>query len=404
MMNTRISYGKAVYDNYEIEAVVKTLKKSSQMGENVSKFESKVSKLFAKKYGVMVNSGSSALLLAFESLRAFNNSKKIEIITPVLTFATTVSSMIKCGFKPVFVDVNVDTLCVQEELIKSKINKNTFAICIPNLIGNLPNWKFIKKIANKNGLVIIEDSADTLGAKYNKIPTGKYSDISITSFYGSHVINCAGNGGLLATNNFKIYQKTLLLRSWGRNSSLFKDSEGIDKRFNLKIDNIDYDRKFVFSELGYNLEPSEIGASFGLIQLKKLSKNISIRKKNFNIHKNFFSKFKDIFILPNEDKLVNTCWLAYPIILKDNIKFTRKQFMSYLEKKGIQTRVIFTGNILRQPGFKFLQKNQNKNHFPNADYIMKNGILIGLHHGLTKKDLNYIHKVISTFLAKSINV
>ena len=151
------------------------------------------------------------------------------------------------------------------------ISKKTKVICIPNLIGNIPNWIIINKIARKYNLLIIEDSADALGSKIRKKSTGLYSDISITSFYGSHIINCAGNGGMGCFNNIKYYNKAKLLRSWGRSSSLFKDSEKIDNRFNIKINNIDYDAKFIFTEIGYNFEPSEIGASYGLILLKKLS-------------------------------------------------------------------------------------------------------------------------------------
>ena len=347
----------------------------------------------------MVNSGSSALLIAFELLKLYSSDGKNEIITPVLTFATTISSMLKCNFKPVFVDIDLETLCVDEKLIESKITNKTIALCIPNLIGNLPNWAFINKIAKKRKLLIIEDSADTLASKYNKISTGCYSDISITSFYGSHVMNCAGNGGLIAMNNSKLYKKSLLFRSWGRDSSLFKDSESVDKRFNHKIDGIDYDKKFVFSELGYNFEPSEIGAAFGLVQIKKLQKNILKRKRNFNLHLKFFSKFNKIFIVPRFDSSIDTSWLAYPILLRDKINFSRKELMIFLENNGIQTRVIFTGNILRQPAFKFLNDSgQNKEDYKAADYIMKYGILVGLHHGMTKNDILYIHNCIEKFL------
>ena len=141
---------------------------------------------------------------------------------------------------------------------------------IPNLIGNIPDWKKLKKIANKHSLYLIEDSADTLGAKIGNTPTGKFSDISITSFYGSHIISCAGNGGMFLTNNFSIYNKAKVMRSWGRSSTLMKDSEDIKKRLSIKLRGFDYDKKFVFSEVGYNFEPSEIGAAFGVQQIKKI--------------------------------------------------------------------------------------------------------------------------------------
>ena len=153
----------------------------------------------------------------------------------------------------------------------------------------------ISKIAKKHKLKIIEDSADTLGAKIDGKPTGIFSDISITSFYGSHVISCAGNGGILLTNNKNYFQRAKVLRSWGRMSTLIKDSENIDRRLGIKLKGVEYDRKFVFSESGYNFEPSEIGAAFGLVQLKKFSKFSKLRNKNFFLHKNFFQIIKNFF-------------------------------------------------------------------------------------------------------------
>jgi len=216
--NNTISYGKSIHGKSEINAVVNVLKNSTQMGKNVAEFEKKISKLFSKKYGVMFNSGSSALLIAFEILNLPKNS---EIITPVLTFGTTISSMLKASLKPIFIDVKKETLNIDERLIEKKITKKTSAICIPNLIGNLPNWQNINKIAKKYNLKIIEDSADTLGARINGKSSGQYSDVSITSFYGSHIINGAGNGGMLCLNSKKMYKEAILSRSWGR-SSIFK--------------------------------------------------------------------------------------------------------------------------------------------------------------------------------------
>ena len=392
----RIPYGKNVYNNEEISAVLSKLKKSTQMGESVQSFENKIAKLFSKKFGLMVNSGSSALMLATNVL---NFKKSDEIITPCLNFGTAVSAIILSGAKPILVDIDIETLQINIKDIEKKITKKTKALMVPNLIGNIPNWIAIKNIAKKYQLKIIEDSADTLGATIGSKPTGTYSDISITSFYGSHIISCAGNGGMFLTNDKKIYEKAKVLRSWGRMSTLYKDSENIKNRLNIKLRGYDYDKKFVFSEIGYNFEPSEIGASFGLVQLKKFKKFNTIRNKNFNLHLNFFNKYKDYFIIPKVEKNIKTNFLAYPIIIKKNKKFTRKKLQIYLENHKIQTRPIFTGNILRHPAFKNIINNRNKiNQFKNSDYIMRNGILISCHQGLKEFDINYIHKKISEFI------
>ena len=195
------------------------------------------------------------------------------------------------------------------------------------------------------------------------------------------------------------HDRAKVLRSWGRMSTLIKDSENINKRLGIKLKGIDYDRKFVFSESGYNFEPSDIGASFGLIQLKKFKKFTNLRNRNFQYHCNFFGKFKDVFIVPKIEKDVKTNFLAYPIILRDNLNFSRKDLQIYLEKNKIQTRPIFSGNILRHPAFSSLISKRNKlNSFKNSDYIMKYGLLIGCHQGLKKKDVNFIHKKINYFL------
>ena len=347
-MKQNISYGKNVYSKEEINAVSKTLKKTTQMGKSVDIFENKISKLFSKKYGLMVNSGSSALILA---LKAMNFKKDSEIITPCLNFGTALSSIMLNNLKPILIDCEVDTLQIDINKIEQKISKKTKALLIPNLIGNIPDWKKIRRIANKHKLMVIEDSADTLGAKINNKASGIYSDISITSFYGSHIISCAGNGGMLLTNNKNFFTRAKVLRSWGRMSTLIKDSENIQKRLGIKLKGFDYDKKFVFSEAGYNFEPSEIGASFGLVQLKKFKYFNKLRNRNFKLHYNFFNRFSKLFITPNIPDNVSTNFLAYPIILKKNNLFNRKKLQTYLEKNNIQTRPIFSGNSLRHPAF-----------------------------------------------------
>ena len=393
-----ISYAKTVYGKEEIDAVVKCLNRSTQMGKNARNFESKIANLFDKKYGLFVNSGSSALYIGIESL---NFPKKSEIITPALTFSTSVGCLIKNDLIPVFVDVEPNTFCIDANLIEKKITKKTVAILAPNLMGNLCDWKLIRKIANKYKLLVIEDSADTLGAKINGVSSGYYSDMSITSFYGSHIINCAGNGGALTLNSKKAIEKAKLLRSWGRSSSLFDEkSEAIENRFNIKLDKIDYDAKFVFETIGYNLEGSEIGAAFGLIQLKNLKKNIKIRQENFIKQCNFFEKHNKFFTNPREMQNVKTAWLAFPILINKDAPFTRKDFQIYLEKRNIQTRTVFSGNITRQPGFKNIEMKISSEGLNNADNIMRGGVLLACHHGLTNEMLSHMHSVCEEFFKK----
>ena len=222
----KIYYGKAVYNNKEISAVIKVLKKRSLSlvdGPSVKDLEKKIVKLFGKKYGLMVNSGSSANLLA---LASFNFKKGSEIITPTLTFSTTISPIYQLGLIPHFIDVEKNKFVANINQIKKCINKKTVAIMIPNLLGNIPEWKEISKIAKKYNLKVIEDSADTIGYSYNNSNTGKYSDAVTNSFYASHIITGAGIGGLVCFNDKKLYDRAKLLRGWGRSSAVFNDLLG----------------------------------------------------------------------------------------------------------------------------------------------------------------------------------
>ena len=397
----KIYYGKAVYDSKEINAVIKVLKHKSLSlvdGENVKILESIVSKIFGKKYGLMVNSGSSANLLAIAS---FNFKKDSEIITPNLTFSTTIAPIYQLGLIPHFIGVEKNKFVADISQIEKCINKKTVAIMIPNLIGNIANWKIINTIAKKYNLKVIEDSADTIGYKLDNKNLGKLSDVTTNSFYASHIINGAGTGGMVCFNDFKLYQRAQLLRGWGRSSANFGESESISKRFNVKISNIDYDGKYIFTELGYNFLPSELSAAFAIEQTKKLKNNINTRHKNFEYLKSFFGKFNMFFNLPEQYPKIKTPWLAFPLVVKKNNYFDRKQMQIFFEKNNIQTRTIFTGNILKQP----VMKNRYYKYHPKcnlvADDVMKNGILIGCHQGMIKSDLKYISDIFIKFLKHS---
>ena len=396
----KIYYGKAVYNNKEINASLSVLKNKSLTlidGPAVKELEAKISKLFGKKYGLMVNSGSSANLLAFASL---NLKKASEVITPTLTFSTTVAPIYQLGLIPHFIDVEKNSFIACIDQIEKAITKKTSAIIIPNLLGNVPNWKKIYLIAKKYKLKLIEDSADTIGYKVNKKNYGAFSDITTNSMYASHIITGAGFGGIVCFNDKKLYQRAKLLRGWGRSSATFNESEGIKKRFNTKISGIPYDGKYIFSDIGYNFLPSEISAAFALEQLKKLDKNINKRVSNFDILKKFFSKFPHLFDLPEQQSGLKTAWLAYPLLIKKNSLIKRQKLQIFLEKEGIQTRTIFTGNILRQPVMKGRVHQKIKNAGLNSDNVMRNGILIGCHHGLSFKDLTYIKNKFNKFLLK----
>lgn len=394
----RVPYCKSVYGQEEIDAVINCLSESTQMGKYSRLFENQIAQIFSKKESLFVNSGSSALYIGME---AFGFPEGSEVITPALTFSTTVGCIAKNGLIPVFVDVEPYTYCVDVKKIEEAITNKTVAILAPNLIGNVCDWPAIRDIANKYNLKVLEDSADTLGAKINGVSSGAYSDMSITSFYGSHVVHCAGNGGALALNDTEVINQAKLLRSWGRSSSLFDEkSEAIENRFNIDLEGIEYDAKFVFERVGYNLEGSEIGAAFGLAQLKKLDDIIKIRKNNFQIQKEFFSKYSNYFSIPEQLSNSETAWMMYPIVINEEAPFKRKEFQIYLEERNIQTRPVFTGNVTKQPICKNINYRTVKDGYPNADRIMKGGVLLPVHHGMTDQMFDSLHTVINNFIKK----
>ena len=397
----RVFYAKATYNNKEIAAVNKVLKNPTALmnGPAVKEFEYRASKLFGKKYGLMVNSGSSANLLA---LAAFNFKPGTEIITPSLTFATTVAPIYQVNCVPYFIDVIDRKFVANVNQIEKCINKKTVAIMIPNLLGNIADWKKIYALGKKYKLKIIEDSADTIGYEYHKTTTGKLSDAVSTSFYGAHLITGAGFGGIVCFNDKKLYENAKMLREYGRSSAIFDQNVGVKPRFKKKIDGIQYDVKYIFADMGYNFIPSEISAAFGLEQLKKLKHIIKKRIKIFNLLNKFFGNYPNFFRTPIQQNKTKTGWLAYPILLKKNTPFSRGQFQINLEKNGIQTRPIFSGNIMRQPLMKnrYFKKHNQANKI--SDDVMVNGILIGCHHGLTKQEINYMLSVMKKFIEKFI--
>jgi len=393
----RVNYGQTVHGDQEIAAVVEVLRTSTQMGRHVRAMQERVAKLFEKRHGIMVNSGSSANYLAVELLDLPPGS---EVITPALTFATTVAPIVRQKLVPAFVDAAEGTYNIDFDAIEAMVTPKTRAMMIPSLIGNLPDWDRIRQIADDHGLMIVEDSADTLGATLNGRSTGTRSHISTTSFYGSHVINAAGNGGMICVDDDELARRALLLRSWGRTSSLFVESEKIENRFNVELDGFSYDAKFVFEELGYNIEPSEIGAAFGLVQLDKLEQNIVARAENFRRQLAFFQDYEDWFILPRQLQGARTGWLAFPLTIRADAPFTRREMQIFLEERDIQTRPVFTGNILRQPAMTNVEARTSAGGYPVADDVMRGGILLACHHGLDNAQIDFMHETFRSFAAQ----
>lgn len=396
----RVSYAQAVYGKEEIQAVVSVLKNPSKIspGAAVTEFENRVAKLFGKKYGIMVNSGSSANLIAFAALNLPHGS---EVITPVLTFSTTVAPLVQSGLVPVFVDVVPGAHIIDIDKIEQAISKKTRALMIPSLFGNIPDFPLLKKIARKHKLILIEDSCDTLGALWNGKSTGIHTDVSTTSFYATHAITAAGAGGMVCFNDAKLAERARVIASWGRQSTLFgsfEKSEDIKKRFAGRIDGEIYDAKFLFTEIGYNMQSTELNGAFGLVQLTRLAGFTKLRQYRFKQIYEFAKKYEHIFVLPVQDKRAYTSWMAFPLIIREGSPFTRAEITKYMEERNIQTRPLFTGNITRQPAYKKVKYRAGAKSFPVADHVMRNGFVFGCHHGMDDQQMRHLLSTIEEFL------
>ncbi len=392
----RIPYALAVFAEEERRAVSEVLETPQIVaGEKAKLFEEKIAELFGKKFGVFVNSGSSANLLALEVVNLPAGS---EVITPVLTFATTVAPIVQKKLVPAFVDVEAGRYVIDAERVEKAISGRTRALMIPSLLGNVPDLPKLRTIAHEHNLLLIEDSCDTLGATIDGKPTGSHSDISTTSFYASHIITAAGEGGMICVNDAFWNRKARIMSGWGRRSAL-NESEDITRRYETSIGTFPYDSKFIFDEVGYNMRTTDIAAAFGLAQLKKLGTFSNIRNRNFTELKKFFKKYEEVFILPEQMENVHTNWLAFPLTIRKGAPFSRLEIVQHLEHRDVQTRPVFTGNILRQPGFEGVNRIGSVRKFPHADSIMQNGFVIACHHGLTEEHIDYLKNVFEEFLA-----
>lgn len=373
--NKKIWYApnkKEAYGDAEIQAVVDCLNAGwlAGFGPKSIQFEKEVSKLFCKKYGLFVNSGSSAIILG---LNALNLELDSEILTAACTFSTTIAPIIQCGMKPVFCDVEIGTYVPSPQQVFEKVTDKTKVIILPNLIGSKPDWTEIRKLVGPD-IILFEDSADTITSTPD-------TDIAITSFYSSHLITACGSGGMLMVNDEKYLKRATMFRDWGR---IGDNSEDIKTRFEYSIDGIPYDYKFLYGAVGYNMKSSEVNAAFGLVQIARIEE---IREKRRTIFNRYIENLKDVPEIVLPVNTFNTDWLAIPFMTKN-----RMQLLTFLEENNIQTRVCFAGNVTRHPVYrKYLEE------FPNSDRIMAEGFLLGAHHGMTVEDCDYVCDKIKEF-------
>jgi CDP-4-dehydro-6-deoxyglucose reductase, E1 len=398
----RIEYAGSVHDEREIAAVVEVLRggpTALRIGKHVRAMEARVAELFGKRRGVMCNSGSSALYLAVEVLDLEPGD---EIVTSAVTFSTDIAPMIRARLVPAFVDVTPDTFQIDVDGIEAMIGPRTRAILAPNLIGNAPDWDRIRDIADRHDLRVVEDSCDALGLTLRGTPTGRRADVSLTSFALSHIITAAGTGGMVCFDDDALADRALLLRRWGRRSEvqLFGSRKGVDARFFSTIDgDIEYDNLFIFDEVGWNFEPSELSAAFGLVQLDKLGENLARRQRNAELTGAHLARWPRLFTRPRLTDGVETGWHMFPLLVNADSGIRRSELQHWMEGHGVDTRMVWTGNATRQPAFRDRPHRVPVTGLPNADRVMEWGLILPNNHSMTDDDCHYIGECLEGFVA-----
>ena len=378
-----------VHDQREIDAVVEVLRTTTlDLGESVATLEERVAELLAKRHGLMVNSGSSALRIAIDLLGLEAGD---EIITSPLTFSTDIAPMVQSGLVPVFVDVDPATYQIDVGGIEAAIGPRTRAILAPNLCGNCPDWDAIRTIADAHGLAVVEDSCDVLDSHQRGRRTGERSDLSVTSFARSHAMTAGGNGGMVGIDDAEQLDRALSLRRWGRRSEsyLFGSRQGQDDRFSPLADGTPYDLVFLFDSIGYNFEPSEMGAAYGLVQLDKLDGFNRQRRENWQRLDDFLST-RDGVTAGTTTPDTETTWMRFCFTVDEDAPFDRTRLQELLAERGVPTRMVWTGNILRQPGFAGIERREPEGGLPNCDRLMDQALSLPIHHGMNADHMGYI--------------
>lgn len=400
-----VRYAGRVFDENEIVHLVESsLEFWLTAGHNAEKFENELADFLSLSDAILVNSGSSANLVAFSTLTSPKlMDRRIkpgdEVITVAAGFPTTVAPIIQNGAVPVFVDVELETYNANVGKIEEVITKNTKAIMLAHTLGNPFNLEQVVDICKKHNLWLIEDNCDALGSKYKDQYTGTFGDLATISFYPAHHITM-GEGGAVITNNDELAKIARSFRDWGRDCYCASGEDNTcGVRFTQQFGKlpVGYDHKFVYSHLGYNLKVTDMQAAVGLEQLKKLPSFISRRKENYNILYQGLKKYSDLFYLPKATEMSDPSWFGFLISVKENSSFSRNDLVNFLNINKIHTRNLFAGNLTKQPALENV-KFKVHDELINTDYIMENTFFIGVYPGLGQEELGYVINKFEEFI------
>ncbi len=402
---TYIPASGKVFDRKEIDNIVKAAYDGWWTeGRFAKRFEADFSRFMGVRYVSLVNSGSSANLVAVASLtsKVFGEKRLKtgdEFITTPVAFPTTVNPGIIYGLKPVFIDAEIDTLNIDVSRIEKAITERTRLIMLAHTLGKPFDLDKVMSLVKKYNLWLIEDCCDALGSKYNQQLVGTFGHIATFSFYPAHQITM-GEGGAVVTNNSLIHRSIRQFRDWGRDCWCDTGCDNTcGKRFGWKLGELPfgYDHKYIYSQIGYNLKLTDFQAAIGVAQLKKLPQFIKKRKENFKKLYNFFKEYEKYFILMKENDKEDISYFGFPLIVRENAPFTRNQLTEYFERNKIGTRTVFSGNLLRHPGYKNINCKVI-GRMKNADIILNQAFWLGVYPAINDKMIEYLKDTIKRFI------
>lgn len=402
---SRVHYAGRVYDEREMQEVVRAaLDFWLTLGPYGTKFEKVMQEFFQARDFALVNSGSSANLVAVTTLVSPTVENHLragdEVITPALTFPTTLAPIIQNGLIPVFIDCDVGTYNIRAELLEKAVSPRTRAMVIPHTLGNPCDMDEVMRVVHKYRLFLIEDCCDALDSVFRDRKVGTFGDLATLSFYPAHHMTM-GEGGGVVVNNKKLTKTVRSIRDWGRDCWCDPGvSDTCGKRFDWSLGGLPqgYDHKYTYSTIGYNLKPTDLQAAIGLVQYDKLKLFTEKRRRNFIRYHEALKQYEDFLILPHSDPRSNPSWFSFPLTVKPPLE--RSRLTRWLEDSKIETRFIFAGNILRQPAFQGIPC-QIYGNLDQTDHIMRNSFFIGLYPGLTDEMIDYVihcfHEFFKTF-------
>jgi CDP-6-deoxy-D-xylo-4-hexulose-3-dehydrase len=395
--------GKLIDPSDILSGVDATLDAWLTTGRYAKAFEPALANYIGSKNALLVNSGSSANLVAFYALTSPSLGKKAiqkgdEVITVAAGFPTTINPLIQFGCVPVFVDIDIPTYNIDVAKIEQAISPKTKAIMIAHALGNPFNLGEVQAIAKKYNLWLIEDDCDSLGATYEGKKTGSFGDLATLSFYPAHHITM-GEGGAVLINNRKLQTPALSFRDWGRDCYCETGCDNTcNRRFEWQLGELPYgyDHKYIYSHIGFNLKVTDTQAAIGLSQLKKVDHFVTKRRENHQYLYELMKSLEEFFILPEKTPLSNPSWFGFMLTIRDN-KLDRTALLQHLEKNKIGTRLFFAGNVLRQPAYANLE-HRVVGSLENTDRVMNDSFWLGVWPGLEKKHLEYIFDSINRFV------